>query len=58
MQRRAFLTSAGAATVALGAGIKPAMAKAEHRWKMVTTWPKNFPAWGLEPTNSLSSSAR
>ncbi len=46
MQRRAFLTSAGAAAVALGAGIKPAVAKAEHRWKMVTTWPKNFPGMG------------
>lgn len=46
MQRRAFLTSAGAATVALGAGVKPAAAKAEHKWKMVTTWPKNFPGMG------------
>ncbi|MBK1618542.1 ABC transporter substrate-binding protein [Lamprobacter modestohalophilus] len=46
MQRRAFLTSAGAATVALGAGVRPAAAKAEHRWKMVTTWPKNFPGMG------------
>ncbi len=46
MQRRAFLTSAGAATVALGAGVKPAAAKAEHEWKMVTTWPKNFPGMG------------
>ncbi|WP_462322691.1 TRAP transporter substrate-binding protein, partial [Halochromatium sp.] len=46
MQRRAFLTSAGAATVALGAGMKPAVAKAEHKWKMVTTWPKNFPGMG------------
>ncbi len=46
MQRRAFLTSAGAATVALGAGIKTAEAKPEHKWKMVTTWPKNFPGLG------------
>ncbi len=46
MQRRAFLTGAGAATVALGTGVRPAAAKAEHRWKMVTTWPKNFPGMG------------
>ena len=44
MQRRAFLT--GAATAALGASIQPASAKAERRWKMVTTWPKNFPGLG------------
>ncbi|MCF7983786.1 MAG: TRAP transporter substrate-binding protein [Thiohalocapsa sp.] len=46
MQRRAFMTGAGAATVALGAGIGTAEAKAEHKWKMVTTWPKNFPGLG------------
>ncbi|MFP4061924.1 MAG: TRAP transporter substrate-binding protein [Halochromatium sp.] len=46
MQRRALLTGAGAATVALGAGIRPAVAKPEHRWKLVTTWPKNFPGMG------------
>jgi TRAP-type mannitol/chloroaromatic compound transport system substrate-binding protein len=46
MQRRAFLTSAGAATLAVGAGIKTAEAKPEHKWKMVTTWPMNFPGLG------------
>ncbi|MFP4246203.1 MAG: TRAP transporter substrate-binding protein [Halochromatium sp.] len=46
MQRRALLTGAGAATVALGTGIRPAVAKPEHRWKLVTTWPKNFPGMG------------
>jgi len=46
MQRRAFLTGAGAATLTLGAGVKTAAAKPEHRWKMVTTWPKNFPGLG------------
>jgi len=46
MQRRTFLQGAGAATVALGAGVRSAEAKAEHRWKMVTTWPKNFPGLG------------
>jgi TRAP-type mannitol/chloroaromatic compound transport system substrate-binding protein len=51
MQRRAFLTGAGAATVALGAGIKTAEAKPEHKWKMVTTWPKNFPGLGTGAEN-------
>ena len=46
MQRRAFLQGTGAATVALGAGMRTAEAKAEHKWKMVTTWPKNFPGLG------------
>jgi len=25
--------------------------KAQYRWKMVTTWPKNFPGLGLAPEN-------
>jgi TRAP-type mannitol/chloroaromatic compound transport system substrate-binding protein len=32
--------------VALGAGMRTAEAKPEHKWKMVTTWPKNFPGLG------------
>jgi TRAP-type mannitol/chloroaromatic compound transport system substrate-binding protein len=46
MQRRAFLTATGAATLTMGAGIKTAEATPEHKWKMVTTWPKNFPGLG------------
>ena len=46
MQRRAFLQGAGAAAVALGAGVRTAEAKPEYKWKMVTTWPKNFPGLG------------
>jgi TRAP-type mannitol/chloroaromatic compound transport system substrate-binding protein len=49
MQRRNFIRGAGAGTLALGAsaaGIRGAEAKAEHKWKMVTTWPKNFPGLG------------
>ena len=45
MQRREFM-GAGAATaagLALGA---PARADEPLRWKMVTTWPKNFPGLG------------
>jgi len=46
MQRRTFLTGAGAAGLALGSGLATARTKAEHDWKMVTTWPKNFPGLG------------
>ncbi len=47
MHRRTFLAGAAGATAAgatLGAG--SAWAKPEHKWKMVTTWPKNFPGLG------------
>ena len=48
MKRRDFITKAGlggltAATLALP---NVASAKAEYKWKMVTSWPKNFPGLG------------
>jgi len=49
MQRRDFMKKVGAGSLALGAsaaGIKTAQAGTEHEWKMVTTWPKNFPGLG------------
>jgi TRAP-type mannitol/chloroaromatic compound transport system substrate-binding protein len=48
MQRRDFLKGAGVASLALGAGLATgvAQAKAKYKWKMVTTWPKNFPGLG------------
>jgi TRAP-type mannitol/chloroaromatic compound transport system substrate-binding protein len=49
MQRREFIKGIGAGSLAMGAsaaGIRTAEAKAEHKWKMVTTWPKNFPGLG------------
>lgn len=48
MKRRDFLNKAGLAAVATGAGLSttPATAAAKIRWKMVTTWPKNFPGLG------------
>ncbi len=49
MQRRDFIKGVGVGSLALGAsaaGIKSAEAKADHKWKMVTTWPKNFPGLG------------
>jgi TRAP-type mannitol/chloroaromatic compound transport system substrate-binding protein len=48
------LKQAGAGTLALGtglAGAEAAAAKAEYKWKMVTTWPKNFPGLGTGAEN-------
>ncbi|MEY6431381.1 TRAP transporter substrate-binding protein [Thioalkalicoccus limnaeus] len=51
MQRRSFLTGFGAGSLAIGtaaAGLGQASASTTrvHRWRMVTTWPKNFPGLG------------
>ena len=57
MQRRDFLKGAGAGSLALGAGLaagQAAAAKAEYRWKMVTSWPKNFPGVGTGANNLAS----
>lgn len=55
MDRRAFLKTAGAGA-AIVAGSAIAGAPAVHaekkiRWKMVTTWPKNFPGLGTGANN-------
>ena len=49
MDRRKFITSLGATTLVAGGAIvsAPAVhAKKTIKWKMVTTWPKNFPGLG------------
>ncbi len=49
MQRRDFLKKAAAGSIAAGTALAastPVHAKAEYKWKMVTTWPKNFPGLG------------
>ncbi|MBK1732918.1 TRAP transporter substrate-binding protein [Thiococcus pfennigii] len=50
MQRRRFIRGLGTGSLAaLGAGavgVGHAKAKTEHKWRMVTTWPKNFPGLG------------
>jgi TRAP-type mannitol/chloroaromatic compound transport system substrate-binding protein len=54
MQRRELIKGIGAGSLAVGAlagGIGSAQAKAEYRWKMVTTWPKNFPGLGTGANN-------
>ncbi len=48
MKRRDFIKTASIASVAAGSVAAPAIvhAKKKTRWKMVTTWPKNFPVLG------------
>ena len=45
MKRRDFIRTAGA-TAAVGAAAPAVMAQDTIEWKMVTTWPKNFPGLG------------
>ncbi len=48
MKRRDFLKGVGAGSVAAGGMLATSnvAAKAKYKWKMVTTWPKNFPGLG------------
>jgi TRAP-type mannitol/chloroaromatic compound transport system substrate-binding protein len=49
MDRRTFLKTAGAGAVVAGsaiAGVPSVRAEKKIHWKMVTTWPKNFPGLG------------
>jgi TRAP-type mannitol/chloroaromatic compound transport system substrate-binding protein len=49
MKRREFIKQAGITGVVAGASVLPAPvvhAKTKIKWKMVTTWPKNFPGLG------------
>ncbi len=49
MKRRDFIRSAGVGSL-MAAGVTTSATslakKAEYKWKMVTTWPKNFPGLG------------
>lgn len=54
MKRRDFIKSAGATGVVAGASMMSAPAvhaKTNIKWKMVTTWPKNFPGLGTGANN-------
>jgi TRAP-type mannitol/chloroaromatic compound transport system substrate-binding protein len=49
MRRRDFIKGFGPGSLIAGTtllGAASAKAAPEHRWKMVTTWPKNFPGLG------------
>jgi len=47
IKRRSFMTGAAAAGAAAGTALAaPALAQSRVEWRMVTTWPKNFPGQG------------
>ena len=49
MKRRQFF---GAATAVAATGLAmPAIAQGNITWRMVTTWPKNFPGLGVGAQN-------
>ncbi len=47
MRRRSFLKSAGLAGAGAATLAAPAIAQERTTWRMVTTWPKNFPGLGV-----------
>lgn len=49
MDRRSFIKRAGVAGTGIGAAslAAPAVAQGNITWRMVTTWPKNFPGLGV-----------
>jgi len=47
MKRRMILRSAGTGVAAAAALAAPAIAQGRQEWRMVTTWPKNFPGLGV-----------
>jgi TRAP-type mannitol/chloroaromatic compound transport system substrate-binding protein len=56
MKRRDFLKNLGAGTLLTGSmiagqGVAHGANKTEYKWKMVTTWPKNFPGLGTGANN-------
>ncbi len=49
MKRREFLSRASASSLIAGSALSVSnvvKAKAQYKWKMVTTWPRNFPGLG------------
>ncbi|MDH5407124.1 MAG: TRAP transporter substrate-binding protein [Gammaproteobacteria bacterium] len=52
MKRRDFIKGVGAGSILAGVGgTKLANAETKYKWKMVTTWPKNFPGLGTGANN-------
>ncbi len=47
MDRRKFLTRSAMAGTGVAALASPAVAQGNITWRMVTTWPKNFPGLGV-----------
>ncbi len=57
MERRAFLKTAGGAAAVAGTAsfATPAISQNRTEWRMVTTWPKNFPGQGTSAERLASA---
>ena len=52
MKRRNFIKALGATTAVATFGSKKVQADTKkYKWKMVTSWPKNFPGLGVGAEN-------
>jgi TRAP-type mannitol/chloroaromatic compound transport system substrate-binding protein len=51
MKRRHFITSAAIGAAASGLAAPAVIAQESQEWRMVTTWPKNFPGLGVGAQN-------
>ena len=52
MKRRNFIKALGATTAVAALGSKKVQADTKkYKWKMVTSWPKNFPGLGVGAEN-------
>ena len=61
MKRREFFKSASVATIGAAAAATlatPAIAQGTINWRMVTTWPKNFPGLGMGAQNLADRSTK
>ncbi|MDH5471805.1 MAG: TRAP transporter substrate-binding protein [Gammaproteobacteria bacterium] len=56
MKRRDFIKTAGITSLATGSSVMASAVRADEKikWKMVTTWPKNFPGLGTGANNLAS----
>ena len=59
MKRRTFIRTAAYASAGVAAAsfAAPAVAQGRFRWKLITAWPKNFPAIGTG-TQRIADSIR
>jgi len=56
VKRRDFIKTAGITSLATGSSVMASAVRADEKikWKMVTTWPKNFPGLGTGANNLAS----
>ena len=56
LPRRSFLKGSAVGAIAAASSFPaPAISKGRKRWKMITTWPKNFPGLGTTANEIVSN---